>query len=47
MEIVDGNATHLHFEARLCRMWNCYDMFDKLKSWELLEMVYKLSFTDS
>ena len=32
MGIVDGNASHLHLEARLCRIWNCYDMFDKLKS---------------
>ena len=32
MGIVDGNASHLHFQARLCRIWNCYDMFDKLKS---------------
>ena len=32
MGVVDGNASHLHLEARLCRIWNCYDMFDKLKS---------------
>ena len=32
MGIVDGNASHLHFQARLCRIWNCYDMFGKLKS---------------